>query len=75
MRVREGGVRIKVGGRRVIRVGGRVSGMRVRGGVMCVGKGEARDGRIGVVDWGNGVPDTPSGLSSGVHCLNVTRIV
>jgi hypothetical protein len=70
VRVREGGVRIRVGGRRVIRVGG----MGVRGVVIRIRKDEARDGRIGVVDWGNGVPDTPSGLSSGVQCLNVTRL-
>ena len=58
----EGGVCIRVGGARVIGSEG-----RTRGGVTS-------DGRIGVGDLGHGVPETPSGLSWGVHCLNVTRL-
>ena len=60
-RVMEGGVRIRVG----LRVGLGEARVRVVG---------MRVGRIGVVEEGNGVPDAPSGLSSGVHCLNVTTL-
>ena len=69
VRVRLGGLSVREG---VARIG--VGGVRVRGGGVRVRGGEARDGRIGVVGWANGVPDLPSGLSSGVHCLNVTRL-
>jgi len=67
VRVRVGGLRVREGGVRIGVGGGRVGDTRVRGG-------EAPDGRIGTVGWETGVPDAPSGLSSGVHCLNVTRL-